>query len=165
MKRLVLAGLAILSLAGPVRSSIPMVESPLADHVVVDKTARTLTLYANRQVLRVIGGVQLGGAPQGHKRFQGDRRTPEGRYWIDWGNPESSYYLSLHISYPNEQDTAYAASLGRSAGGMIMIHGQPNGMAGRMRGDWTDGCIAVSNAEMDLLWDAVPDGTVIDILP
>ena len=165
MRRLALTCLAIVALAGPVRSSVSTAQTPLADHVVVDKTARTLKLYANRQALHVIGDIQLGDAPVGHKRFQGDERTPEGRYRIDWGNPDSAYYLSLHISYPNAADEAYAAAHGRSAGGMIMIHGQPNGMAGRMRGDWTDGCIAVSNAEMDLLWDAVPDGTVIDILP
>ena len=132
----------------------------------VDKTARTLTLYSAGREVHRISGIQMGDAPVGHKRFQGDERTPEGRYTIDYGNPDSAYYLSLHISYPNERDIAYAESVGRSAGGMIMIHGQPNWLpAGRIRGDWTDGCIAVSNEEIDLLWRAVPDGTVIDILP
>ena len=165
MKRLALTCLAIVALAGPVRSSVSIAEAPLADYVRVDKSARTLSLFSGGRLTHTIKGIQLGDAPVGHKRFQGDERTPEGRYWIDWGYPNSAYYLSLHISYPNEQDTAYAASLGRSAGGMIMIHGQPNGRSGRMRGDWTDGCIAVSNTQMDQLWDAVPDGTVIDILP
>jgi murein L,D-transpeptidase YafK len=165
MRRLALTGLAIFALAGPLHSSTAETELPLADHVVVSKTARTITLYAGGRALRSFGGIQLGDEPLGHKRFQGDERTPEGRYVIDWGNPNSSYYLSLHISYPNASDQAYAASNGRSAGGMIMIHGQPNGMRSRMRGDWTDGCIALDNTEMEYVWQAVPDGTVIDILP
>jgi len=152
-------------MAGPLQSSAAEADRPVADQIVIDKSARTLTLLANSRPLRVIGGIQLGDAPQGHKRFQGDERTPEGRYLIDWGNPGSSYHLSLHISYPNAADEAYAASQGRSAGGMIMIHGQPNGMAGRMQGDWTDGCIALANEEIEYLWQVVPDGTVIDILP
>src|SRR3546814_9127821 len=83
-----------------------------------------------------------------------------------WSNPDSRYYLSLHISYPDAADAAYAAAKGRSAGGMIMIHGQPNALtAGRVPGDWTDGCIAVSNDEMDALWESVPDGTPIEITP
>ncbi len=165
MERLALTGAAIIALAGPVHSGAPEDQLPVADHVVVDKSERTLTLYAGSQPLRVIGGIQLGDAPVAPKRFQGDERTPEGRYWIDWSNPESSYHLSMHISYPNAADEAYAASQGRSAGGMIMIHGQPNGLAGRIRGDWTDGCIALANEEIEYLWQTVPDGTVIDIVP
>ena len=137
----------------------------VADHVVVDKSARTLTLYAGGAPIKSIGGIQFGDAPTGHKQFQGDERTPEGRYTIDYGNPQSAYYLSLHISYPNAQDVAFARSHGRSPGGQIFIHGQPNGMTSRMSGDWTDGCISVSNAEMEVLWEIVPDGTPIDILP
>jgi len=136
------------------------------DHIVVDKSARSMLLYAGGGLVERINGIQLGDAPFGPKRFEGDERTPEGRYIIDWGNEASSYHLSLHISYPNADDEAYAAAQGRSAGGMIMIHGQPNWLlAGRIPGDWTDGCIAVSNEEMELLWQTVPDGTVIDILP
>jgi murein L,D-transpeptidase YafK len=141
-------------------------EPPMAAAVVVEKQARRLTVLDERgQPIRTISGIQLGDAPQGHKRFQGDERTPEGRYTIDWSNPDSAYHLSLHISYPNAADQAYAASQGRSAGGMIMIHGQPNGMAGRVPGDWTDGCIALANEEIEYLWQLVPDGTVIEILP
>jgi murein L,D-transpeptidase YafK len=141
-------------------------EPPMAAAVVVEKQARRLTVLDERgQPIRTISGIQLGDAPQGHKRFQGDERTPEGRYTIDWSNPDSAYHLSLHISYPNAADQAYAASQGRSAGGMIMIHGQPNGMAGRVPGDWTDGCIALANDEIEYLWQLVPDGTVIEILP
>ncbi len=165
MARLALTGLAILALAGPAQSSVPESAPPLVDHVVVDKTARTLVLYMQGQPVRAITDIQLGDAPLGHKRFQGDERTPEGRYVIDWANPDSSFHLSLRISYPNAADRAYAASLGRNPGGMIMIHGQPNGTTGRMRGDWTDGCIALSNEEMEYVWQTVPNGTVIDILP
>jgi murein L,D-transpeptidase YafK len=165
MARWAWTGLAIFALAGPARASVPEGELPVADHVVVDKTARTLTVFAQGKPVRTIAGIQLGDSPQGHKRFQGDERTPEGRYTIDWSNPDSAYHLSLHISYPNVADRAFAAAQGRSAGGMIMIHGQPNGMAGRMQGDWTDGCIALANEEIEYLWQTVPDGAVIDILP
>src|SRR5262245_54448945 len=122
-------------------------------------------LYSGGRLVHTITGLQLGDAPVGHKRFQGDEKTPEGRYTLDYGNPNSSYHLSLHVSYPNAADTAYAQSQGRSPGGLIFIHGQPNDWpAGRVPGDWTDGCIAVSDEEIEALWEAVPDGTVIDIL-
>jgi murein L,D-transpeptidase YafK len=125
-----------------------------------------MDLYGGGQRLHTITGIQLGDAPVGHKRFEGDERTPEGRYTIDYANPDSAYHLSLRISYPNAADEAYARERGRSPGGLIFIHGQPNAVPlGRMPGDWTDGCIAVSNDEMEMLWQAVPDGTVIDILP
>lgn len=159
---MVLAGVV---LTGSATAQSPM-QLPEIDHIVVHKAARTITLYAQSHPVHSIAGIQLGDAPTGHKQFQGDERTPEGRYEIDYGNPDSSYHLSLHISYPNAADRAYAESRGRSPGGLIFIHGQPNALpAGRVPGDWTDGCIAVSNDEMDLLWEAVPDGTVIDILP
>lgn len=138
---------------------------PDIDFIRVDKSDRTISLYAEGRLVHVIEHIQLGGAPSGAKHFEGDQRTPEGQYEIDWGNPESAYYLSLHISYPNEADRAYAAARGRSPGGMIMIHGQPNAMSlGRVPGDWTDGCIAVSNEEMELLWESVADGTPIEIV-
>lgn len=160
-----LAPLAVCLMAGASGASAPL-ELPEIDHVVVEKAKRTIALYADGKLVHTIDGIGLGDAPTGHKRFEGDERTPEGRYTIDFGNPESSYYLSLHISYPNAADEAYARERGRSPGGAIFIHGQPNALpAGRVPGDWTDGCIAVSNAEMELLWNAVPDGTVIDILP
>lgn len=138
---------------------------PEIDSIRVDKSERTMELYAGGQLVHVIEHIQLGGEPVGPKRFEGDQRTPEGRYEIDWGNPQSAYYLSLHISYPSAEDRAYAQAHGHSPGGMIMIHGQPNTWAvGRVPGDWTDGCIAVSNEEMDALWEAVPDGTPIEII-
>ena len=160
-----LAALALIPLLGAAQpASSP--DLPMIDHVVVHKTARTITLYAQGHAVFLIDGIQLGDQPLGDKQFEGDERTPEGRYWIDYGNPDSSYYLSLHISYPDAEDVAHAARQGRSPGGQIFIHGQPNWLTeGRISGDWTDGCIAVSNAEMEVLWESVPDGTAIDILP
>jgi murein L,D-transpeptidase YafK len=138
---------------------------PEIDYIRVEKAARVMQLYSAGQLVHTISGIQLGDAPVGAKRFQGDERTPEGRYTIDYGNPQSSFHLSLHVSYPNARDVAYARSQGRSPGGLIMIHGQPNGWpAGRVPGDWTDGCIAVSNEEIEALYEAVPDGAVIDIV-
>ncbi len=143
---------------------------PAADFVLVDKSDRTLTLYSAGQPTLTLTGLQYGDAPHGHKQFEGDERTPEGRYTIDYRNPRSAYHLSLHISYPNEADRAFAKAQGRSPGGEIFIHGQPNALAGadggaRVAGDWTDGCIALSNAEIEALWRIIPDGTPIEIRP
>jgi len=135
------------------------------DLVRIDKSERTLTLFAEGRPVRTYTGIQLGDAPVGPKRFEGDERTPEGRYTIDYGNPNSAYHLSLHISYPNVADRAYARSRGRSPGGLIFIHGQPNGYDGRVEGDWTDGCIALSNTEIEELWSLVGDGAEIEIVP
>lgn len=137
-----------------------------ADFVLVDKSDRTLALYKQGVLLRTYSNIAFGANPQGHKQFEGDERTPEGRYTIDARNPDSAYHLSLRISYPNAADRAYAAARGRDPGGDIFIHGQPNRWPfGTPPGDWTDGCIAVSNAEIEELWDAVPDGTDIEIRP
>lgn len=161
-----LAPLALCLAVGAVSAQEVVFSLPPVDHITVDKSERSLELFSRGELVHRITGIQLGDTPIGHKRFEGDERTPEGRYIIDWGNEASSYHLSLHISYPNEADEAYAAAQGRSPGGMIMIHGQPNWLsAGRVPGDWTDGCIALSNEEIELLWQAVPDGTAIDIVP
>lgn len=143
---------------------------PEVERIVVEKAARVMTLYGVDGSVHRIEGLQLGDAPQEHKRFAGDERTPEGRYTIDYGNPQSAYHLSLHIDYPSPADSAFARGQGRSPGGQIFIHGQPNDWPGadlgaRVPGDWTDGCIALSNAEIEALWQAVPDGTPIEILP
>jgi murein L,D-transpeptidase YafK len=158
--------LALFAIAGPAAAEPPL-SLPLLDQVVVRKGERVMELYAGGRLVHTIAGIQLGDVPVGPKRFQGDERTPEGRYTIDYGNPGSSYRLSLHISYPNARDVAYARAQGRSPGGLIFIHGQPNDWTAgdRVPGDWTDGCIAVSDAEIEALWRAVPDGTAIDILP
>ena len=136
------------------------------DLVVVRKQSRVIELYAGGKLVRVIEHIQLGRAPIGPKHFQGDQRTPEGRYVIDFGKPDSDYHLALHISYPASQDSEFAAKQGQSAGGAIYIHGQPNDWPkGRVPGDWTAGCIALSNAEIEELWRLVDDGTPIDIRP
>ena len=137
-----------------------------ADFILVDKSDRTLTLYHAGELVKTYQGIGFGDAPVGHKQFEGDERTPEGLYTIDTRNPNSAYHLSLRVSYPNVQDRANAEALGREPGGDIFIHGQPNNMpVGRIPGDWTDGCIAVSNEEIAELWNAVPDGTPIEIRP
>ncbi|VWX52871.1 murein L,D-transpeptidase family protein [Novosphingobium sp. 9U] len=140
-------------------------QSDRADFLRVRKAARTLEAWSGSQLLLTISGIQLGPEPQGAKQFEGDGRTPEGRYRIDWRNPRSAYHLSLHVSYPNGEQVAAAREQGRSAGGLIMIHGQPNGYQGRVAGDWTDGCIAVSDREIETLWRIVPDDAQIEILP
>jgi murein L,D-transpeptidase YafK len=146
----------------------PLPEGTKADRIVIDKSARKLSLLRGGKVLGSYH-VSLGGAPLGHKVRQGDERTPEGRYRIDWRNPNSCCYRSLHISYPSTADRARAKKLGVPPGGDIMIHGLVNGQGwlGRWHlfWDWTNGCIAVTNREMREIWDAVPDGTVVDIRP
>jgi len=161
VRRLLFLSACALSLAAPAAA-----QEPEAALVRVDKAARRLMVEdASGRVLLSLNGIQLGD-PVGPKRVQGDRRTPEGRYVIDYGNEGSAYWLSLHISYPSAADRALAARLGRPAGGDIFIHGQPNSLhSGRIAGDWTDGCIAVSNAEIERLWALVPDGTPILITP
>ncbi|WEX86612.1 L,D-transpeptidase family protein [Sinorhizobium garamanticum] len=138
----------------------------LAKEVVVDKSERLLKLLRDGTVLGEYS-VSLGGNPLGHKEREGDRRTPEGDYLIDWRNPNSSFHLSLHISYPDAADQARAAAAGESPGGDIMIHGLPNGWGflGSLHRllDWTNGCIAVTDEEMREIWSLVPDGTPIRI--
>ena len=140
--------------------------SEQADEVLVLKDSRELQLLRGGQVIKRYD-VSLGASPQGHKREEGDEKTPEGRYTIDWRNQGSVAHLSLHISYPNAEDTAHAQARGVSAGGNIMIHGLPNGWGvfGRLHllYDWTNGCIAVTNAQMRDIWSQVPNGTPITI--
>lgn len=137
-----------------------------ADAIEVVKSARALRLMREgREVARY--RVALGAAPVGQKLREGDERTPVGRYVIDWRNPHSVAHLSLHISYPNAEDVARAKAAGVAPGGNIMIHGLPNGwgVVGRWHRllDWTNGCIGVSDAEMDEIWARVPNGTPITI--
>ncbi len=157
--------LALLALSG----SVVAQDAVNVDLIRVDKSERTLTLYAQGRAVRNYSDIQLGDEPLGAKRFQGDERTPEGSYTIDYANPSSAYHLSLHISYPDSADRAYARSRGHSPGGDIFIHGQPNGFASlgaaRVEGDWTDGCIALADAEIEELWGLVGDGTAIEIVP
>lgn len=146
----------------------PLSSKYIADRVLVEKQARRLTLFRNNKPLKTYE-VALGQQPDGPKRFMGDNKTPEGRYVIDSRKQNSSYHRALHISYPSVRDVAFAAQQGRSPGGSIMIHGLPNGMGAlgplhRLR-DWTAGCIAVTNTEIEELWRAIPDGTPIEIRP
>ncbi len=137
-----------------------------ADRIMVDKSDRTMILYrANKEIMRYTD-FKLGDAPVGHKHFEGDEKTPEGTYRISGRNPGSRYHLSLRISYPSAADVTYAKKHGKPSGGDIFIHGQPNGWGGvTISRDWTDGCIALSNAGIEQLWKLVPDGIPITITP
>ena len=149
------------------RGSAPdLPEMPRIERIVIHKGARTVDLWSAGKLVHTLRGVALGNAPVGQKHFEGDGKTPEGRYFIDFRNPQSSYHLSLRLSYPDAAASAFAAAQGRSPGGEIYIHGQPNWLpTGRLKGDWTQGCIAVSNREIEALWRAVPQGTPVDVLP
>jgi murein L,D-transpeptidase YafK len=140
----------------------------MVDSVVVHKERHLLQLLQGGNVLREYP-ISLGGDPVGHKGREGDQKTPEGRYLLDWRNASSGYYKSIHISYPEPADIKAAAAKGIDPGGMIMIHGQRNyfGWLADLTQmfDWTDGCIAVTNAQMDEIWDLVPDNTPIEIKP
>ncbi len=140
------------------------------DQVVVRKSQRQIELYSRGEIVRKYR-VALGGSPNGHKYREGDQRTPIGDYVLNWRNPNSNYYKAIHISYPNERDKLVSRQLGYNPGGNIMIHGLPNYIQSEsMRRlytntDWTHGCIAVQNHEIDEIWKLVPDGTPIRILP
>jgi len=130
-----------------------------ADRVLVEKREHTLTLLDHGKVLKKYR-VALGGDPAGPKARQGDHKTPEGMYQLDRRNAHRQFYRSVHISYPNAQDRARAHKAGVAPGGDVMIHGLPNGYgwlgSGHRARDWTDGSIAVTNAEMDEIWNTVP---------
>lgn len=142
--------------------------SPKADRVVVLKTERKLVLMRGDYVLRVYR-VALGRYPTGHKKQQGDAKTPEGTYTLDYKLKKSAFYRAIRVSYPNQRDITYARARGVDPGGKIMIHGLPNKMSADRVGhpmiDWTQGCIAVTNREMDEIWRMVDPGTPIEIHP
>jgi murein L,D-transpeptidase YafK len=158
-----LSVLAVLSLAEQ-----PVVPDTKADRVLVFKKQRVLELMDHGKTLKTYK-VALGGEPVGPKVQQGDHRTPEGIYVLDHRNVRSQFYKSIHISYPNAKDRTHAAKLHVSTGGDIFLHGLPNGYgwigSGHRAKDWTDGCIAVTNEEMDEIWRIVPDSTPIEIRP
>ncbi len=139
-----------------------------ADKVLIEKQARRLTLLSKGEVIKTYN-IALGGNPVGPKERQGDNKTPEGIYVIDLRNGNSGYHLSLHISYPNEQDRMRARELGVSPGGDVVIHGIKNGFsplgASHAESDWTQGCIAVTNQEMEEIYKLVPNGTLVEITP
>lgn len=136
--------------------------APRTSHIVLSKTNRVLHLMSGETVLKRYR-VDLGFAPEGHKLRSGDGRTPEGRYRIDRRNPRSDFYLSLGISYPNPQDIARARALGLDPGGDIFIHGEPVRQPKGKDRDWTAGCIAVTNREMEEIWALTPTGVPITI--
>ena len=141
---------------------------PTADRVLVEKSDRKLHLLMDGEVFRSYD-IALGIRPVGDKEFEGDFRTPEGVYLLDARNPNSEYFLSIHVSYPNRQDVREARARGVDPGGAIMIHGQPNNPtrseAYYRTQDWTNGCIAVTNSDMIDIWLMTADNTPIEIRP
>lgn len=139
-----------------------------ADLVVIEKNAHRLTLFRLGKQIKSYK-IALGSNPVGHKEKQGDGRTPEGLYTVDSRNANSSFYRALHISYPNAQDIMHARALGVDPGGDVMIHGIRNGFGwlGSLHRvmDWTKGCVAVTDAEIDEIWNEVPMGTTVEIKP
>lgn len=137
-----------------------------ADRVLVDKSDEKLYLLKEGVVIAQYS-VSFGANPKGHKQQEGDERTPEGSYILDYKKKDSTFYRAIHISYPNEEDRKSAAERGVDPGGAIMIHGQRNWLGWlsfiTQRFNWTDGCIAVTNGEMDEIWDSVPVNTPIEI--
>jgi murein L,D-transpeptidase YafK len=158
----VTAGFLGLGLAAPARATaFAQPIGPRATQIVVSKKNRVLALMNGENTLKKYQ-IHLGFAPVGHKQRSGDGRTPEGTYYIDRRNPISNFYLSLGISYPNANDLAQARALGAEPGGDIFIHGGPTRAADRRR-DWTAGCIAVSDSEIEEIWSLVPTGVPIVI--
>lgn len=158
-----LGALATLSVAG-CSSGGPKFRSyngPEVTSVVVNKGQRRMFLLNNEEILKAYD-FELGFAPVGHKQFKGDGKTPEGTYLVDRRNPRSSFHLSVGISYPNSRDIAYARAMGKNPGGDIFIHGQPNREKAKGR-DWTAGCIAVKNEEIEEIYAMVQTGTLITL--
>jgi murein L,D-transpeptidase YafK len=157
--------LAVLSV--PV-SSAPKKALAQADRIVIMKSERTMTLLRNGEVLKTYK-VALGHEPKGAKAERGDNKTPEGLYTIDSRNPRSQFHLALHISYPNAADRERARKLGVDPGGAIMIHGLAQSFAYlgplHRQTDWTLGCVAVTNPEIEEIWAMVPLGTAVEIKP
>jgi murein L,D-transpeptidase YafK len=149
-------------------STTTSLDGPSVDKVLVVKSERKLQLISRGQPLKSYR-ISLGKQPDGAKQREGDKRTPEGLYWIDWRKTSDKYQLSLHISYPNARDLASAREQGVPAGGMIMIHGTPldeeypEWFFHTL--DWTEGCIAMKNDDMREVWQLVKDGTLIEIRP
>jgi murein L,D-transpeptidase YafK len=171
----VLALLALGALVSCVKTTPPPVEPPPV--ISLPAKATSVLVYKERHKLYLMRGehvlysfdVALGHHPMGPKTEEGDERTPEGLYLIDWRNPNSRFYRSLHISYPNALDSERARTHGAAPGGNVMIHGLPPGYEtlgkAHTQTDWTDGCIAVTNEEMDIIWNTVEDFTPIEIKP
>ena len=150
--------------AGPVCAN----DDVKVDKVLVKKSERLMYLMSGDRILRSYI-VSLGKNPRGPKQQKGDKKTPEGIYILDRRNAKSKYYKSIHISYPNEEDRRRAAAKGVDPGGDIVLHGLPTNSENEawdfIERDWTDGCIAVTNVEMEEIWNLVKDNTPIEIVP
>lgn len=159
---------ALLSLTFALSCAAASTNNPQADKIIVVKSMHTMTLLSGEKVLKTYK-VALGIVPVGPKHLEGDHKTPEGSYIIDAKNPQSQFHLALHISYPSAADRQRAAKLGARPGGAIMIHGLARSFAYlgplHRQTDWTDGCIAVTNAEIEEIWKLVPLGTKVEIKP
>ena len=160
--KLLMQVVLIVGLAG-CGSKFKTYNGPEVTRVVVMKEKRRLHLLHHNKVLESYD-MELGFAPTGHKNFEGDGKTPEGNYVIDRRNPNSDFHLSLGISYPNARDIALAKAAGKSPGGDIFIHGQPNKKTGTGP-DWTAGCISVKNREIETIYAMVKNGTPISVNP
>tara|TARA_R110002096_G_scaffold24713_15_gene77792 strand:- start:3042 stop:3551 length:510 start_codon:yes stop_codon:yes gene_type:complete len=156
---LILAGCATPERGSKFRSY----DGPEVTFIVIEKAARKLYLFSGSDVLKTYD-VGLGFAPVGHKQFEGDGKTPEGLYYIDRRNPRSRYHMSIGLSYPNKADIAYAKAQGKEPGGDIFIHGR-SGYRGVNKGDWTWGCVAVTDEEIEEIYAMVKNGTPIRIKP
>lgn len=134
------------------------------DRILIEKGRRRMTLFERRKVVKEYR-IHLGFTPRGHKQFEGDGKTPVGRYYIKSKNPNSAFHLSLEISYPNRADIEYARARGRSPGGDIFIHGGPRRPENLAKRDWTAGCIAVSDRQIEEVYSLIRVGTLVDIKP
>ncbi len=162
--RAMLVGLILAGLAGCGSSKFRTYDGPEVTRVVIDKSQRQLYLLHGNVMLKSFD-VGLGFAPEGHKRYEGDGRTPEGHYLIDKRNPDSSYHLSVGISYPNRRDVEVARGIGRPPGGDIFIHGRGPSYVKGLPDDWTAGCIAVTDKEIEQIYAMVEQGTPVSIYP
>lgn len=158
--------LSALALTACGNSKFRRYNGPAVTSVQVQKANRKMYLLHHDKVLKAYD-IRLGGNPIGHKQFEGDQKTPEGVYFISHRNPNSTYHLSLGISYPNEADRAYAKSQSKSPGGDIFIHGAPpKRIRDKVKNtDWTAGCIAVSDKEIEVIYSMIRPGTPIYIYP
>lgn len=168
-RQALLGGLLLAAMMAPASfTAVSAGEFPIADKVLVEKGKRQLHLLKNNEPFRTFR-IALGSAPEGDKEREGDQKTPEGRYVLDLRNPNSDFFLSIRVSYPNSADRAAARQKGLDPGGQIMIHGQPNlpiySRAFYSTADWTNGCIAVSNSDMIDIWLMTPDNVPIEIVP
>jgi murein L,D-transpeptidase YafK len=160
--------LSFVTVSQATASTVVTLNGKIIEKVLVLKSAHQLQLLNNGQPLRTYR-ISLGKQPRGAKLMEGDKRTPEGIYWVDWRKISDRFNLAMHISYPNVADSVRSMREGVPPGGMIMIHGTPDTLDYPEQLfhtlDWTDGCIAMRNMDMREVWQLVPDGTMIEIRP